>query len=80
MAYTHTNTTEEKEYLVVHCDTDHEGHCDFIEIFELDPGNALGTGQKHVEIFTVYEEALARAVELGYVLPEKPDLLFDLNL
>jgi len=63
-----TNTTPSTtEYYVIHSEPDPEhGTCAITLLIELGPGENLGTGQPHTEQFASYDEALARAVGLGY--------------
>lgn len=38
----------------------------------VEPGEALGTGQSHTEVFSDRGAAMARAIELGWVPPPPP--------
>jgi len=42
---------------------------DVVHYVELEPGYSLETGQPNCESFDVEQEALDRAIELGYVAP-----------
>jgi hypothetical protein len=71
MAITHINDTDKIQYYVVHSELDPScGTCSTALLLELEPGSSIGTGQPYSEKFDVYEEALERAKELGYVEPE----------
>jgi hypothetical protein len=39
----------------------------------VEPGDAIGTGQSHVEVFSDRATAIARATELGWVAPPPED-------
>lgn len=41
----------------------------FVQLIECAAGSAMGTGQPFVETYLDEDEALARAIELGYVPP-----------
>jgi hypothetical protein len=72
MAITHTNNTEEIQYYVVHSEPRPDcGTCSTAMLLELEPGSSIGTGQPYAEFFDNYEEALQRAIELGYEEPEE---------
>ena len=71
MAITYTNDTEEIQYYVIHSEPNPECQtCSTTLLLELEPGSTIATGQPYAEEFNNYEEALNRAVELGYVLPD----------
>jgi hypothetical protein len=70
-----TNTSPSTRYFVIHSEPRPEcGTCSTALLIELEPGASLGTGQPHTEEFPTYEEALARAIELGYEPPEASEM------
>lgn len=70
----HTNTSDTIEYLVVHSEPNELGLCETVLLLELEPNNGLASGQPHVEQFASYDEALEKAIELGYEPPEPMDI------
>jgi hypothetical protein len=75
MAITYTNTTEQTKYYIIHSEPKPGcGTCSIVMLLELEPGSSVGTGQPYSEQFPTHEEALARAIELGYEVPEVPEV------
>ena len=65
----HINNSDAIEYFVVHSEPNESGTCEFVSLLELDPSNGLASGQPYIEQFASYDEALERAIELGYEPP-----------